>query len=63
MQNYVDENDHENVSSNGKLRGVATPKGKKIVFKSPAKTPSREYEKYNAHWSYDEYINTTTTDL
>jgi len=65
MQYYGENENHaaaenaENAPFNGKLNGVATPKGKKTVFKSPNKTPAREYEKFNTHWSIDDYSTTT----
>ena len=65
---YTDENENSAPSENtapeeftGKLKGVASPKGKKKVFKSPSKTPTRVYEKYNAHWTIDEYDQNQTT--
>jgi hypothetical protein len=61
-EQYADENENNSQGVNTfdstgklKLKGVATPNGKKQVFKSPQKTPSRVYEQYNVHWSIEEY--------
>ena len=43
----------------GKLLGIATPAGRRHVLESPAasKSGTKPYERYNVHWTYDDYEN------